>query len=244
VDSPATVHSPSQDDARVDIQGHLEQASNYNEWIARQAREYLGNRVIDAGCGAGNITELMTDRELVIGVEVWDEFFELLQARFATTPNVELLHFDLTDPALSDALAEHRPDSAMSCNVLEHIEDDRTAIANITAPLPGGAPVFLLVPAFPVLFGEHDRLDHHLRRYKRRSLAETIAPLPLEIESMRYMNMPGFFAWFLLGRALRQPLSEGQISLYDRIVPAIAALERRLPPPFGQSLVARLRKRR
>lgn len=240
-----TSSAPGQlpNDARVDIQSHMDRASNYNRWIARQAREHLGRRIVDAGCGAGNITTLLTDRELVIGVEVWDEFFELLSRRFAHTPNVELLQFDLTDPGVVDAVAEHRPDSAMCLNVLEHIEDDRLALRNITAPLPSGAAIFVLVPAFPLLFGEHDRLDHHLRRYKRRSFAETIAELPLEIEELRYMNLPGFFAWLLLGRVLRRPLSEGQISLYDHLVPAISAVERRVSPPFGQSLVARLRKR-
>jgi hypothetical protein len=124
------------------------------------------------------------------------------------------------------------------------VEDHRAALRNMATLLPPGAPIFLLVPAFPVLFGEHDRADHHFRRYTKRSLRETIEPLPIEIERDYYMNLPGFFAWFLYVRAMRRRLREGDIGLYDRIIPAIRAVEERVRPPFGQTLVALLRTAR
>jgi hypothetical protein len=107
--------------------------------------------------------------------------------------------------------------------------------------MPNGGTIFLLVPAFPVLYGEHDRADHHFRRYTKRMLRETIEPLPLEIETYYYMNMPGFFAWFLVVRMMRRRLSEEGIGLYDKLIPGIRAVEERVRPPFGQSLVAVMR---
>ncbi len=111
----------------------------------------------------------------------------------------------------------------------------------MAAVLPPGAPIFVLVPAFPVLYGEHDRADHHFRRYTKHSLTKTVAPLPIEIESHYYMNLPGFFAWFLVVRLMRRRLSEEGIGLYDRLIPGIRRVEERVRPPFGQSLVAVLR---
>jgi hypothetical protein len=95
-----------------------------------------------------------------------------------------------------------------------------------------------------MLYGEHDRADHHFRRYTKRSLRETVAPLSLEIESARYMNLPGFFAWLLLVRLMRRQLNEETIGFYDRLVPLIRSVEQRIHPPFGQTLVAVLRTRR
>ena len=229
-------------DPRTEIQASLERASNYNRWIVDQAREYLGDRVLDAGCGAGNLMRLLLDRELVVGVDEWDEFVETVGERFATHDNVVVKSLDLSDPGMPAALAEHRIDSVICSNVLEHIEDDRAALGNMAELLPPGGRVFLLVPAFMALYGEHDRADHHHRRYTKRSLRETVSSLPLEIERNYYMNFPGFFAWFLYVRLMRRQLNEGGIGLYDKVIPVIRGIEKRVKPPFGQTLVAVLRR--
>jgi SAM-dependent methyltransferase len=228
----------------VAIQDSLERASNYNRWIADQAKAHLGRRVLDAGCGSGNIMRLLLDRDLVVGVDEWEDFVSITQASFAGADNVVIRRFDISDPEMPAGLAEYGIDSVICANVLEHVEDDRGALANFASLLPAGAPIFLLVPAFPVLYGEHDRADHHFRRYTKRSLSDTVAQLPIEVERAYYMNLPGFFAWFLFVRAMRRQLSEEGIGLYDRVIPAIRAVEERVKPPFGQTLVALLRTRR
>lgn len=228
-------------DPRTSIQASLERASNYNSWIVDQAKAVLGRRVLDAGCGSGNLTRLLLDRDCIVAVDEWEDFISHMEGRFADAGNVAVHRFDLSDPAMPAALQRYDLDSAICANVLEHVEDDRAALANMAAALSPGGRIFLLVPAFPVLFGEHDRADHHFRRYTKRSLRKTVASLPLEIETDYYMNMPGFFAWFLVVRLLRRQLSEGGIGLYDRLIPTIRRLEQSVRPPFGQSLVAVLR---
>jgi len=232
---------PTGTDPRVSIQSSLERASNYNRWIAEQVRAHVGRRVLDAGCGSGNITRLLLDRDLVVAVDEWDDFVATMSASFADAPNVAVHRFDLADPAMVPALRHHELDSVFCVNVLEHVEDHRAALANFAALLPPGAPIFLLVPAFPALYGEHDRADHHFRRYTKRSLRETIASLPLAIETDYYLNLPGFFAWFTFVRLMRRRLNEESIGLYDKVIPAIRRAESRRHPPFGQSLVAVMR---
>jgi SAM-dependent methyltransferase len=231
---------PANDD-RVGIQTLMDAASNYNRWIADQARAHVGCRVLDAGCGAGNLMAMLLDRELVVGVDVWDEFVGIVGRRFAHHTNVWVHRFDLCDPAMVEALRTHRLDSAMLSNVLEHIEDDGAALRNITSVLPPVSPIFLLVPAFMGIYGAHDKEDHHFRRYTKRSLATTLSSLPVTIERQYYMNLPGFFAWYLLGRVIGKPLGRTEVGLYDKLVPLIRAVEARVRPPFGQSLVALLR---
>jgi SAM-dependent methyltransferase len=231
-------------DPRVEIQARLAAASAYNQWIARQARRYVGQRVLDAGCGSGNITRLMTDRELVVAVDAWPEFVDMVRTAFADTGNVRSHQFDLADPAMVDGLRQYDLDSAYCVNVLEHVEDDRGALRNIAALLPQTGCLFLLVPAFPVLYGKMDEADHHFRRYTKRSLRDTVSDLPFTVERLYYMNLPGFFSWFFYGRVLRRAfVSEELYSAYDRIVKRLERIESRLPPPLGQSLVAVLRKR-
>jgi SAM-dependent methyltransferase len=228
-------------DPRMAIQAELAGASNYNAWIAHQARAHIGQRVLDAGCGSGNVTSLLLDRECVVAVDVWEEFVALMRECFAGEPNLAVHRFDLSDPAMVEAMKAHRVDSAVCLNVLEHVKDDRAALANLAAGLPSNAPVFLLVPAFMLLYGEHDRADHHFRRYTKRSLRRTLEGLPLRLELHYYMNMPGFFAWLLVSRVLRRQLGPEGIGYYDRLIPAIRLVEEKVRPPFGQSLVAVLR---
>jgi SAM-dependent methyltransferase len=230
-------------DPRVEIQARLVAASAYNDWIARQARAHLGRRVLDAGCGSGNITRLLLDRDLIVAVDAWPAFVEIVASTFAGVSNLRCHQFDLSDPALIDALQGYRLDSALCVNVLEHVEEDRTALSNLTAVLPPGGCLFLLVPAFPLLYGKMDEADHHFRRYTKASLRKTVAGLPLEFDRLYYMNMPGFFSWFVYGRILRRSfVSENLYAAYDRLVRRLEKVESVVPPPFGQSLVAVLRK--
>ena len=229
-------------DPRTAIQASLNQASNYNRWIADQAKAHIGRRVLDAGCGSGNITRLLLeDSDLVVAADEWDDFVALMTESFAGTDNVAIESLDLAAPSMPAQLERYGLDSVFCANVLEHIEDHGAALGNMAALLPPGSPIFLLVPAFPVLYGEHDRADHHFRRYTKVSLRQVVEPLPIEIERDYYMNLPGFFAWFTYVRLMRRRLSEEGIGLYDKVIPLIRAAEERMRPPFGQTLVALMR---
>src|SRR5439155_3668537 len=131
-------------------------------------------RVLDSGCCSVNITRLLLDRDFVLAADEWDDFVAHMSASFADADNLAIERVDLADPEMPAQLERHAIDSVFCANVLEHIEDDRAALGNMAALLPRGAPIFLLVPAFPVLYGEHDRADHHFRRYTKRSLRRAV----------------------------------------------------------------------
>jgi hypothetical protein len=61
---------------------------------------------------------------------------------------------------------------------------------------------------------------------------------------MRYLNLAGFFAWWVSFRIFqRESHSIAQIELFDRlIIPPLSRLESVIAPPFGQSLFAVLQK--
>jgi SAM-dependent methyltransferase len=71
---------------------------------------------------------------------------------------------------------DHAGDFQMTClfDVLEHIEDDDAFLGRLGRTARPGHLLLLSVPACPFLFGPHDRLLHHYRRYSRRSLEELL----------------------------------------------------------------------
>jgi hypothetical protein len=66
----------------------------------------------------------------------------------------------------------------------------------------------------------------------------------LEVKTARYMNMAGFFGWWVNSHLFRrESQSLKQIEFFDRfVVPIVSRVEAAVPPPFGQSLFAALRK--
>ena len=226
----------SNGDPRLTIQASLQRASNYNRWIGDQARAHIGSRVLDAGCGSGNITNLLLDRDLVVAVDVWDEFVELMQSNFADTQNVAVHQFDLADPAMSAELQRYGAGQRNLRQCARARRGPPSGPLQHRLSAPSGAPIFLLVPAFPVLYGEHDRADHHFPSLYKAFASETVGPLPIEVETAYYLNLPGFFAWLGLVRMMRRQLNEGSIGFYDRLIPGIRRVEDRVKAPFDNRL--------
>jgi SAM-dependent methyltransferase len=223
-------------------QQRMTRAKNYFAWQAALALPHLGRRVLEVGAGIGNFTELLLDREFVAAIDIEPACIDALKRRFPGRGNLIAAIGDAST-GLAD-LAPHRLDSCVCLNVLEHIGNDVETLRNIAGILTPGGSIVLIVPAFPGLSGPIDRNLGHHRRYTQASLREAARAAGLRIREMQYLNLPGFFGWWLNARVLRrEEQSERQIEIFDRlIVPAIARLDVLLPPPFGQSLFAVLGK--
>jgi SAM-dependent methyltransferase len=221
----------------------MSRARNYFAWQARLIRPALGRRVVEVGCGTGNFTATILDRELVIATDIEAACVERLRARFPDQPNLKALVCSPEDPLFAD-LAQLRPDCCVCLNVLEHIADDVNALRRMAGILPSGGVVALWVPAFPALYGPVDRNLEHYRRYTPASLRKAAEAAGLVVESQKFVNAVGFLGWWANARLFRREAqSARQIAIFDRyVVPIVSRLERVAPPPFGQSLMAVLRK--
>jgi SAM-dependent methyltransferase len=218
-------------------------AANYFAWQRRIVLPHLGRRVLEIGCGMGNFTKHLLDRESVMGIDVEPECITGHHRSFAECRHVRSLVQDVLDPEFQ-VWKESRPDSIVCLNVLEHIEDHLGALRQMAAVLPPGGRVVLIVPAFEALYGPIDALLGHFRRYTKKSMREVAERAAFQPESLRYMNVIGFFGWWVNARILkRTEQSESQILFFDsKVVPLLASVENRIAPPFGQSLFAVLVK--
>jgi SAM-dependent methyltransferase len=219
------------------------QAKNYLAWQARMVLPELGRRILEVGCGIGNFTGVLLDRETVIAVDVEQECIDRLTERYGNRPNLRAFAFDIDAGRFAD-LARFAPDSCVCLNVLEHVREDAAALRGMASALPFGGKIVLIVPAFPSLFGPIDRNLGHFRRYTRASLSRLAKEAGLRVNQLAYMNAAGFFGWWMNSHIFRrQEQSENQIRFFDRnIVPLASRLEKFVPPPFGQSVFAVLEK--
>jgi len=223
----------------VEDQQRMTRARNYFAWQARLILPEVGRRVLEIGCGIGNFTRLLADREAVIAIDSEPACIDLLKS--ATPPGAAAIHAFSIDAASDGilSLARFHPDSCLFLNVLEHIEDDHGTLRRIASILPPQGRIVILAPACASLYGPIDRNLGHHRRYTRASLRRLARGAGLHIRKMRYVNTLGFFGWWINAHILRRTAqSESQIELFDRLVPVLSRIESIVPPPFGQSLFA------
>jgi 2-polyprenyl-3-methyl-5-hydroxy-6-metoxy-1,4-benzoquinol methylase len=227
----------------VEDQRRMARAKNYFAWKGRLVRRELGQRVVEVGCGLGNFTGMLLDREAIVALDAEPECIERIMARYPNQPNLSAFVCDAGQAHFPD-LSEFHPDTCVCLNVLEHIEDDRQALRNMASVLDPGGVIVLIVPAFEALYGAIDRNLGHYRRYGFGSLRRLVAAAGLRVRKAHYMNSIGFFGWWANARLFRREAqSEGQIEFFDsRVVPILSRLESWAPPPFGQSLFAVLEK--
>jgi 2-polyprenyl-3-methyl-5-hydroxy-6-metoxy-1,4-benzoquinol methylase len=71
-------------------------------------------------------------------------------------------------------------------DVLEHIEDDVEFLKRIRNVASEDHLILMSVPACQFLYGEHDRLLHHYRRYSRQTLYRCLSESGYEVINMSY----------------------------------------------------------
>ena len=216
---------------------HLSDLYAYNHWIFTRIRPFLLGSICEVGGGIGNITQFLLNYPRVVSIDPEPRAYATSRRRFRDHLNVTV-----SQAAIEDCPIRHVGpqsfDTVICLNVLEHIRDDVAALRKMAELCRPGGKVVILVPALGVLYGRMDRSFGHFRRYNRRTLSSAFRAAGLRVVHSNYFNMLGAFGWFFKGRlAKSDQLDARSCRAFDRLVPYLDALERLLPPPFGQSLI-------
>jgi len=216
-------------------------ARRYNTWITGRITPYIGDRVLEAGAGIGNITAHLLNRELVLAADNNESYLDRLAASFANNPNVRTVPLDLESPHDILALGGHRLDTVICVNVIEHLSNDNEVLQGFFEVLEPGGRAIVLAPYGRWLYGTIDRgLDHH-RRYDRSELRGKMERAGFVIEDVFGINRVAPPFWFLNGRVLgRTTVPANQVRVFDRLVPLVRLVDRLLPfPPLSIIAIGR-----
>jgi len=121
-----------------------------------------GARILDAGCGSGRNMIELAPYGTVTGIELSDVSVALARQRGAGEV--------VEGSVLEMPFAEDSFDLAVSLDVIEHLEDDLAALRELRRAVAPGGSLLVTVPAYQWLWSGHDEINHHHRRYTRRSL--------------------------------------------------------------------------
>jgi SAM-dependent methyltransferase len=207
-----------------------------------------GTRILDAGCGSGRNMADLALRGTVTGVELASSSLEVARARGLG----EVRAGSLEEPL---PFADASFDLAVALDVLEHLSDDALAwdeLARVVAP---GGRLVVTVPQYAWLWGEHDVVSHHHRRYTRDVLTARARRAGWHAERLTAFNsalLPAIAAARLVQRMRRSARPADDLArtpqgvvngALERVLAAEAAWIRRgRDLPAGVSLLAVLRR--
>lgn len=193
-----------------------------------------GMTLLNIGCGGGEYNRVAADLGLkVIACEPDRTAYEMAAA--AAPAGCVVHHCGVLDLQPERDSAE----LVVMHDVLEHIEDDASAAAHLARLLRPGGRAVLSVPALQWLFGQHDELLGHYRRYTRRTLRPVLAP-HFEIRRMRYFGaafIPIALYYSVLARK-PYPVAQSAAGPASKVLGAVCEVEKRLAFPLGTSLLA------
>ena len=164
--------SAEQRDGQLETLDDLSGAVHYNRWIFDMMSPYLGDRVLEVGCGIGNMTDLLARDRQVLAVDVHEGYLSQARKKYGTRTSVRFERLDLADGLTR--LSSFKPDTIVCVNVFEHLEDDAAFLRESAGLLPAGGRLLLFVPALPFLFGSMDVHYGHFRRYYKKDLAALV----------------------------------------------------------------------
>jgi glycosyltransferase involved in cell wall biosynthesis len=203
----------------------MRRARGLNNWILEQFRPYVGQRVLEAGCGIGNFTELLLDRERLICLDNDPLYVEMLNWRLGHLENVCTLQFDLADTQAYARLRSERIDTIVCLNVLEHIAPDEAVLRGYHDLLQPGGHAIILVPAHPSLYSACDAALGHERRYTRVELHTKMQNAGFEVVSLEEFNRMGVPGWWLNKKLGRRDLNPRQMRAFEWLLPIAKAME-------------------
>jgi SAM-dependent methyltransferase len=217
---------------------------NYYDWIMEAFAPFVRGRVIEYGAGTGTISERLAPlAEQLTLVELSSELAASLRTRFAGQSGIEVVSSSLEDHCAG--IGDATVDTVVMVNVLEHIEHDRAALAELLRMLRPGGHLLIFVPALQALMSKLDLMFGHYRRYGRSELADKAMQAGGDAVLCRYFDFIGTFPWFLLKKLLgATSFNPRFVQIHDRfVVPLSRAAERVASPPFGKNVILVARKR-
>jgi SAM-dependent methyltransferase len=188
-------------------------------------------RILDAGCGSGRNMVELARRGTVTGVELSAPSVEKARARGCG----EVIEGSVLEMPFADASF----DLAVSLDVIEHLEDDLGALRELRRVIAPGGALLLTVPAYQWLWSGHDEINHHHRRYTRRSLQRVAERAGWEPARTSYFNsllLPVAILLRVLDRLSRKT-TESSLDLWVPPEPVNRVLE--LPLELEAAMIAR-----
>lgn len=176
-------------------------AEDKHWWFASRTRailayldRYVGpgqdRRVLDVGCGAGNMAHHLAHYGQVVGVDPFPKPLAVARQRGLDVRQASATELPFADGSF---------DLVALLDTVEHIPDEDTAFHECHRVLKPGGKLLVTVPALMWLWSNNDVINAHQRRYTRAELRDKLSRHGFHVLRASYNN---FFIFPLAAAAI------------------------------------------
>lgn len=188
--------------------------------------------ILDLGCGSGYIGESF---DSAVFAEMDINELKKVKGNKRVVLNAEELSFK-----------KESFDYVICGDVLEHIKNDDVVLKEINRILKKNGKAVITVPAYRRLYGHHDVIMGHKRRYNKKDFLNLAKSLGFKVVKSRYVCSLLFFP-FIFNQLFSKSAKayHGKSKIEKRIIGLlnfISWLENKINLPFGVGLLFVLRK--
>ncbi len=193
-----------------DEYNYMYELENYHWWFVSRRKLVVhlikslnisSPTILDAGSGTGGILLVFSKLGETFGIDVSEQAIEFCTKRglnkVTQCPVEEIAYMDKT----FDVIA--------CLDLLEHVSSPVEALGELKRVLKDEGKIIITVPAFRILWSQHDEALCHLRRYEKDSLRRDLQEAGLRVEKMGYFFFTSFFAVAPI-RIMRRFIVSGQ----------------------------------
>lgn len=165
--------------------------------LAQLASQPCG-KVLEVGCGAGALLREMADQgHQCTGFEAAESAAAIARQMAGTSSQTRIVGKHSRE-------WDSNYDVLIACEVLEHIEDDTTALREWLKWLRPGGLVIISMPAHMKSWSKRDEWAGHLRRYERADMERLACDAGLKVERLECYGFPlSTFTNWLTNHSLR-----------------------------------------
>lgn len=190
--------------------------------------------ILDLGCGSGYVGESLSKGNFVVFSDISEDEMKNIKGA------------KIVADALNLPFKEGSFDIVLCADVLEHIKDDEKVLKNIYTVLKKTGQAIIAVPTYSRLYGHHDKLIGHYRRYDRKDITKKAKNAGFKIKSLRnmcsFLMIPFLFNQFIFRS---DKAYKGRSNTGIKLAPLldfICEIESKIKMPFGLGILTILKK--
>jgi 2-polyprenyl-3-methyl-5-hydroxy-6-metoxy-1,4-benzoquinol methylase len=149
--------------------------------------------ILNIGSATGRTSEILQEFGVVTSIEFDKECFEFAK----NILKMPVINGSITDLPFTDK----KFDLVCAFDVVEHVQDDTSAISEMHRVCKPSGHLFLTVPAFQSLWSMHDEINHHYRRYRKKSFLKLFSNKKGQVIKFTYFNSILFVPIYMLRRS-------------------------------------------
>jgi SAM-dependent methyltransferase len=208
-------------------------------------------KILNVGVATGASTEMLQAFGEVTSIEYEQECIEFIRGKVT----IEVMQGSILDLKFEESSF----DLVCAFDVIEHVQDDTVAAKELMRVCTPGGSVLTTVPAFMSLWSDHDLVNHHFKRYRKREIEILFNDPDGQLIFSSYFNSILFFPIFFIrrvnnlikhsdNRKLRSDFSKFKPGILNRLLFHLMKTEsiflsRRIRIPVGVSILHHWKKK-